>query len=215
MTTEETVTALVAGARDGDYAAWCRLVERYAPLAVSVARRFRLSPDEVEDVTATLWLRLVEHLDQIREPKALPAWIVTTTRNEALRYLRSRNRIRPIDPQDAPEFEAEDQAEVDEEMLKAERHQALRDGLEELRPQHRELLLLLLADPPLSYDEIHERLGIPKGGIGPTRARALEALRKTTAMRAFIAKTDSVTDRTGTRWTRHSGTEVTMTSWGS
>jgi RNA polymerase sigma factor (sigma-70 family) len=195
MSTEETVSALVAAARDGDEPAWCRLVDRYLPLVVSVARRYRLSPDEVKDVSGTVWLRLVEHLGQIREPRALPAWIVTTTRNETLRFLRSRNRTLPVDPQDASEFEGEDQVEVDEGLLKAERLQALRDALEELRPQHRELLLLLLTDPPLSYDEISQKLGIPKGSIGPTRARALEQLRQTTALKAFVVKTDSVTDR--------------------
>ena len=48
----------------------------------------------------------------------------------------------------------------------------------ELPEKRRELLLLLLADPPLSYDEISARLGIPRGSIGPTRARALEQLRE-------------------------------------
>jgi RNA polymerase sigma factor (sigma-70 family) len=195
MTTEETVTALVAAARDGDNAAWGRLMDRYVPLAVSVARRFRLNPDEVKDVTGTVWLRLVEHLDHIREPQALPGWIVTTTRNESLRFLRSRNRMLPIDPQNSPELEGEDQVEVDAGLLLAERRQALRDALEELRPQHRELLLLLMADPPLSYDAIAQKLDIPKGSIGPTRARALEQLRKTNALSGFVAKTDSVTDR--------------------
>jgi len=195
MTTEETVTALVAAARDGDNAAWGRLMDRYVPLAVSVARRFRLSPDEVKDVTGTVWLRLVEHLDHIREPQALPGWIATTTRNESLRFLRSRNRMLPVDPQNAPELESEDQVDVDAELLQAERRQALREALEELRPQHRELLLLLLADPPLSYDTIAEKLEIPKGSIGPTRARALEQLRRTNALSAFVTTTDSVTDR--------------------
>ena len=49
-------------------------------------------------MSQTLWLRLVEHLDQIREPRALPGWIVTTTRNEAFRLLKSRNRTLPVDP---------------------------------------------------------------------------------------------------------------------
>ena len=42
-----------------------------------------------------------------------------------------------------------------------------------------------MADPPMSYDEISTKLGIPKGSIGPTRARALEQLRNTRAMRAL------------------------------
>jgi RNA polymerase sigma factor (sigma-70 family) len=195
MTSEDTVAALVEAARSGDGEAWGRLVDRYAPLVVSVARRYRLQPDEVKDVSGTLWLRLVEHLDDIREARALPGWIATTTRNEALRLIRSRNRVRPIDPLDSSELEGEDHAEVDDQLLAAERRQALRDALEELSPHHRELLLLLLADPPLSYDEISRRLDMPKGSIGPTRARALDQLRKSTALKPFADKTSSVKDR--------------------
>ncbi len=49
----------------------------------------------------------------------------------------------------------------------------------------RDLLLLLLTDPPLAYEEISARLGIPIGSIGPTRARALEQLRRTRALRGL------------------------------
>jgi DNA-directed RNA polymerase specialized sigma24 family protein len=35
-----------------------------------------------------------------------------------------------------------------------------------------------MADPPATYAEISDRLGIPVGSIGPTRGRALEVLRR-------------------------------------
>jgi DNA-directed RNA polymerase specialized sigma24 family protein len=75
---------------------------------------------------------------------------------------------------------------VDEDLLRAERHQALREGLGQLRPTYRELLVLLSTDPPPSYDQISERLGIPRGSIGPTRARALAELRTTAALRDLV-----------------------------
>ncbi len=183
----------VAAARDGDRAAWNSLVEQYMPLVLGVAGRYRLCPDDVADVSQALWLRLVEHLDDIREPRALPGWIVTTTKNEALRLLKARQRTVLVDPQTgfALDHPADD-AELEEDLLRLERHQALRDGLRELRPQHRQLLQLLLTDPPLSYDDISRRLGIPKGSIGPTRARCLEALRNTAALRTLLGTSDSV-----------------------
>ena len=195
MTSEPTVASMVEAAKAGDVAAWGRLVERYVPLVVSVARRYRLSPDEVADVSQTLWLRLVEHLDQIREPRALPGWIVTTTRNEAFRLIKTRNRTVSYDALNDWEPRRDDDTELDEQLLRDERHQALREGLEELRPAQRQLLLLLLADPPLSYDDISHQLGIPKGSIGPTRARCLEQLRKTAALREFLPATDPVGKR--------------------
>ena len=63
---------LVAGARRGERWAWDALVERYRPLVRAVASGYRLNGRDVEDVDQTVWLRLVENLDRIREPRALP-----------------------------------------------------------------------------------------------------------------------------------------------
>jgi len=58
--------------------------------------------------------------------------------------------------------------------------------LAELNDRQRTLLLLLVEDPPPSYAEISHRTGIPVGAIGPTRARALERLRQTAAIRVHL-----------------------------
>jgi RNA polymerase sigma factor (sigma-70 family) len=183
------VDDLVSRARAGDQAAWNALVDRFLPLVNGVIARFRLSSADADDVNQTVWLRLVEHLDDLREPRALPGWLSTTCRNESLRVIRLRGRDSVTDPQ-GPTFERlGDDTDLDEALLHEERAQALRDGLAELPAARRELLELLLIDPPLSYDEISVKLGIPKGSIGPTRARALEQLRNTRAMRALVAAT--------------------------
>jgi DNA-directed RNA polymerase specialized sigma24 family protein len=36
---------------------------------------------------------------------------------------------------------------------------------------------MLMADPPVSYAEISDQLGVPVGSIGPTRGRCLDRLR--------------------------------------
>ena len=104
---------IVAAAARGDQSAWNDLVERYTPLALSVIRRYRLAGHDAADVNQTLWLRLVEHLHEIRDPQALPKWIVTTTSNECLRLLRSARRTRPVDPLAADLAGEADQAELD------------------------------------------------------------------------------------------------------
>ena len=182
-----TVDDLVARARGGDQASWNALVDRYLPLVNAVIRRYRLSSADADDVNQTVWLRLVEHLDELREPKALPGWLATTARNDALRIIRLRGKATPVDPQGWTLEREADEPDADEQLLADERAQALRDGLEELPAARRELLELLMTDPPISYDEISAKLGIPKGSIGPTRARALEQLRNTRAMRALVA----------------------------
>ncbi|HET8659330.1 MAG TPA: sigma-70 family RNA polymerase sigma factor, partial [Micromonosporaceae bacterium] len=92
MRDDPTVVDLVIAARKGDRDAWNRIVARYAPLIWTICRRFQLSRSDVDDVGQTVWLTLVEHLDTIREPAALPGWLATTTRNECLKVVRAGQR---------------------------------------------------------------------------------------------------------------------------
>ncbi|PUA79908.1 RNA polymerase sigma factor [Nocardioides currus] len=175
---------LVIQARGGSQTAWNQLVERLLPLVTSLIRRHRLYGADADDVNQTVWLRLVEHLDRIEEPLALPGWLSTVTRNECLRYLERRGRSVPADPQESPVFDrADDAPDLAEALMITERHSALVDALLELPDDRRELLLLLTEDPPLSYAEISKRCGIPVGSIGPTRARAIQQLRTSRALR--------------------------------
>lgn len=181
------ITSLVVNAAAGDERAWHEILDRYAPLLASVTSRFRLTPAETQDVAQTVWLRLVEHLGSLREPRALPRWIITTAKRESIHYLSQRRRNVPYNPLNSAwlGIAAED-AEPAADLLRAERHEALLAGLAELPTRQRELLLLLVADPPLSYAVISQRTGIPTGSIGPTRSRALARLRQTVTLGDFL-----------------------------
>ena len=181
------ITLLVAAAEQGDEGAWGEIVDRYTPLVVSVALRYRLSSAELQDVSQTVWLRLVEHLSSLREARALPMWLITTAKREALRTAMASSRVRPSDPQDetwTQRLVSEDDPDAD--LVRSERHAALLDGFATLSPRQRELLTLLSEDPPVPYAEISRRMGIPIGAIGPTRARALERLRQTPSVQQLV-----------------------------
>ncbi|WP_434440982.1 RNA polymerase sigma factor [Lentzea sp. E54] len=188
MTSASPIAALVSAAAEGDQSAWNEIVDRYTPLVVSVIYKHRLRPSDAADVNQTLWLRLVEQIGRLREPEALPGWIMTTTRNECLRVLRVQQRTHLYDPlseSDALESEQVD-ADVEADLLAVERRQALRDGFAELTEQCKRLLTKLMTDPPPSYQVVSEELAMPVGSIGPTRIRCLEKLRKTPAISAFL-----------------------------
>ena len=76
-------------ARNGDEHAWAALVERYAPLIWSICRKYRLDDSDAADAGQNVWLHLVDQLGKIRDPAALPGWLVTTTRRECERISRS------------------------------------------------------------------------------------------------------------------------------
>jgi RNA polymerase sigma factor (sigma-70 family) len=181
------ITWLVDLAARGDEWAWREIVSRYTPLLAGVIGSFRLPVAEAQDVAQTVWLRLLEHLAGLREPQALPMWIITTAKRECMHCLSRQRRMVPLDPQDPSWLAATaDDNEPGADLDRAERHEALLAGLAELPPRQRELLVLLMADPPLSYDTIHQRTGIAIGSIGPTRSRALERLRGTAPVTRYL-----------------------------
>jgi RNA polymerase sigma factor (sigma-70 family) len=183
------VTDLVARARKGDGRAWDALVERYAPLIWSICRKYRLDDADAADVGQSVWLHLLDQLDRVRDPDALPGWLATTTRRECVRVLRAAQGLQAAGyVLDAEGWPDEHGKTAEQELLVAERHAALRDALRDLPLCYQRLIAMLAADPPVPYAEISASLGIAVGSIGPTRARCLERLRRHPAIVALMAE---------------------------
>ena len=175
------VTDLVMRARNGDKQAWDALVERYAPLIWSICRRYGISGPAAEDVAQHVWLHLVESLNNLRDPAALPGWVSTTTRRECCRIRRVQGPVAD-DTQVLENLPDGHAKTVEHELLMAERHATLREAFARLPLPFQRLLALLVADPPVPYAEISARLGIPVGSIGPNRSRSLDRLRRDPAI---------------------------------
>jgi RNA polymerase sigma factor (sigma-70 family) len=185
---DNSVVTLVMRARDGDERAWAALVERYAPLIWSLCRQYRLDTSATADVGQNVWLLLVNQLGKIRDPAALPGWLATTTRRECTRVLnRAPVRQAARHEPDAENIPDGDSGTIEQGLLAAERHAALREAFTHLAPRDQQLIALLIEDPPVPYAEISTRLGIPAGSIGPTRRRCLDKLRHHPAIAALIS----------------------------
>ena len=171
-----TNARVVAAAARGDETAWHTIVDRYSSLVWAIARTHRLSSGDAADVVQATWLRLVEHLADIRNADGIGAWLATTARREALLAIRRAARCEPSDAVDvAPDTPAPG---LDTELLRQERRTAVAAALHRLPARDQSLLRLLTLDPAPSYDEIGAALAMPIGSIGPTRSRALERLRR-------------------------------------
>lgn len=190
---DPSVIELVERARDGEQDAWDQLVARYAPLVWAMCRRYGLSRADAEDVGACVWLRLVERLETIREPAALPGWLATTARHECLYLLRTKKRQVPVDTEDYFDDEAEPAS--DEWLLAQERQIALRAAFATLSQRCQRLLSLLFADPPMPYAQISAELQISVGSIGPQRGRCLEELRAAPQLAALLESRPARMDR--------------------
>jgi RNA polymerase sigma factor (sigma-70 family) len=172
------IVEIVSAAAQGDQQAWNQLVERYSGLLWAVARGHRLGTADAADVVQTTWLRLIEHLPQIRNREGIGAWLATTARRECLRLLRNGARCQPTDEMELLVDAVADHAELDSALLTAERDAELWAAFSRLPARDQALLRLLAVDSPPSYEEISAALGMPIGSIGPTRARSLERLRR-------------------------------------
>lgn len=174
-TTNKPLSELLGGARAGDDAAWEGIVRRFAPLIVSITRSHRLSESDSRDVMQLVWLKLLEHLNRIREPNALPGWISVTTRNACLDTIRVNRRT-----VSTPSFrdERSNGAAPDESIMTSVDRREVVAAWAHLGASCRELLAMCCVEPRVSYADISQALGIPIGSIGPTRGRCLETLRQ-------------------------------------
>jgi RNA polymerase sigma factor (sigma-70 family) len=171
------IAQLVRGAAARDLQAWERLVNQYARLIWSITVEFKLGESDAADVAQTTWLRLLEHIHRLEYPERVGSWLAATARHECLRCVAARKRVvLGHDDSDISGAMVHD-AEIDARLLADESAQVVREALSRLPRRWQRLLELLMADPPASYAEISDQLGLPVGSIGPTRGRCLAQLR--------------------------------------
>lgn len=195
MQTLETLSdaELLLRCRDGSQPAWNALVRRFQRLVYTVPRRAGLSEAQAGDVFQVAFSRLFEHIDRIDDPARVRAWLVTTAKRETLRLLEQDRRLaEPAAGGDGVADQDSDddagQGALDRLVDPSPLPDALLDDLQQQDRVHRAmalldersralLTLLFLQDETPSYGEIAQRMQMPEGSIGPTRARCLQRLR--------------------------------------
>ena len=171
-----SIAEVVRLAAKGDEGAWRDLVDRFDRLVMGSVRRIGgLSNEDYEDAAATTWLRFVDEVHRLRNPKAVGAWLGTTAYREALRIARKR---RPSVDLDEAVLGQRIGVEPDlgENLLCDQIRATVVAAMDSLSPTGRRLLEAMLDDPDASYKEIEVNYGIMVGSIGPIRKRVLNTL---------------------------------------
>ena len=169
-------------ARAHDAEAWAELHRRYVNRLRAVARTYRLSGHDVEDVVQASWVRCLESIHALRDPSAVGAWLETTVRRECLRLLTRGRREQPADDDALALYDAEAPSDLDE----LERRLVLAQAIAKL-PAHQARLLGAMLAGDASYERLSAALGMPVGAIGPTRKRAIVRLRQDEELLASVA----------------------------
>ena len=181
ITDAELVRRCLAGESD----AWRGLLERYSDLVHALLRRAGLDEPSIEDAFQEVALLLWKNLRRLRDTERLASWVGTTTRRIAWRA-RRRARTREVHENAA---RRDDVLVQTDPGASVEEEQALREALGHLGARCRELLsLLYFQSSEASYEEVARKLSMPRGSLGPTRARCLEALRHELLLRGVGAE---------------------------
>jgi RNA polymerase sigma factor (sigma-70 family) len=175
--TTSDIAHLLERAADGDPRAWEEILSRYSALVSATVRSFRLQEADTQDAIQATWLRLAQNVHRIQHPNRLGGWLATTTRRECLHILRHIRRI-PTLPKTVQETLNEPSTRPEQSAIDADAIRWLWKYVDELPPRRRAILHALFTDNPPTYARIAATTGIPLGGIGPTRTRALQQLQQ-------------------------------------
>jgi RNA polymerase sigma factor (sigma-70 family) len=165
-------------AAKNDWAAWHEMVKRFGHLVMHTACSTGLNSSDAADAAQLTWLRLHEHVHEIRQPERLPSWLAVTARREALRIaLGARRYVLCAEP-DTDYRTDHSWAVTDIYPVEGDYGPVVEATLRNLPARYEQLLRLLMSEDCPSYTEVSKQMGIPIGSIGPMRMRALQILRQ-------------------------------------
>jgi len=176
--TPRTDRELVAACVSGDERAWNDLIERYNRLIFSIPLKQGLGRDEAADIFQAVCLDLVAELPRLRDPQALPAWLIQTTLHKVSKWRRRNDRYVSDEGGWAERAPAPHADMPDALIQELQQTQALRDAIDALPDRCRQMVRMLFFEtPPRPYRDVASELGVATGSIGFLRSRCLDRLR--------------------------------------
>jgi RNA polymerase sigma factor (sigma-70 family) len=169
---------LVNKCLSGSEEAWGLLIDKYKALIYSIPQKYGLPPHEAADVFQATCVELLVRLPELREPRALPKWLIQVAHHQCWKWKQQSQRMVSHDSQpDVPEPETPAVAET--LLQEAHEEQMLREAMAKLSTKCRRLIeLLFFETPSRRYSEVAEELGMAVGSIGFTRQKCIQRLRR-------------------------------------
>ena len=166
---------LIEATLRGDGQAFRTLVGEYQRLVASVAWRFGVKRQEVDDVVSEVFLKVYSNLPRYRPDHAFSTWLYRLAVNHVLDHGRKVRRT----PKsvEMPVAVADPRPSAKAEVLADERAEILRAALLEVDPRYREALTLVYTEG-LKVEEAASLLRVPEGTVKTRLLRGREALRK-------------------------------------
>jgi RNA polymerase sigma-70 factor (ECF subfamily) len=160
----------------GEAAAWEEIVQRYHRRIYNICYRFSGSPDQAQDLTQEVFIKMYGSLKSYDSQRAaFMTWMTTITRNLLVDYFRKTKQERMTDSLDGATSEHEDALPLSERIpdkalppdarvQSRETKEAVHRALQKLSPDLREAVILRdLQD--MDYREIAAVLRVPEGTV--------------------------------------------------
>jgi RNA polymerase sigma-70 factor (ECF subfamily) len=183
-----TDTALVAGLRAGDTAAFETLIERYGGRLLRLARRFCGSEEDARDALQDAMLAVFKSIGNFESNSMLSTWLHRIVVNACLMKLRTKRRTGGVEidleeylprfKEDGHQLEpSQPWTESVESMLERDELRAqVRASIDQL-PETYRVVLQLRDIEEMSTEETAEVLGITPNAVKIRLHRARQALR--------------------------------------
>ena len=171
-------TRLVKECLSGNEEAWSLLIEKYKALIYSIPVKYGLPADEAADVFQATCMELLARLPELREPRALPKWLMQVAHHQCYRWKQQQSRVVSRDAD--PDLPAPETPAIAESLVQqTQEEQMLREATASLTSQCRRLVELLFFETPARpYAEVAAELGLSVGSIGFTRQKCMQRLRR-------------------------------------
>jgi RNA polymerase sigma factor (sigma-70 family) len=177
---------LVKECLKGSEQAWSALIDKYKGLIFSIPVRFGIGADGASEVFQDVCLSLLCELPNLRQPKALPAWLMRTAWHRCVRWKRQQGRYVELEPEAAAGSIADPPPMPEALAQEVEAEQILHEAMAGLSARCYQLVRMLFFEmPSVPYQEIAEKLGLAIGSIGFVRMRCLKKLQKLLLEKGF------------------------------
>jgi RNA polymerase sigma-70 factor (ECF subfamily) len=154
--------AWIAAVANGDRRAFDELYREYGPRVFRFSYRLIRDQTKAEEVTNDVMLEVWKHADRFEGRSAVSTWIFGIARHRTLNAVRGKTlHLTAIDE---AEHVADESVTAEKVIDQATSRNALREALNKLSPDHREVLELTFFYE-LSYKEIAEIANCPENTV--------------------------------------------------
>ena len=173
---------LIEKVRSGDHDAFEPLVREHQKKVYNLALKLLRDPDDAEDAAQESFIKAYTSLDGFRADSRFSVWLYRITYNICLDFLRRKKRENEVslstDDDEGREMELQipdERSSPEKEYEKAELRALIREGLDTLTPEHRQILIMReISD--MSYADIASALGLSEGTVKSRISRARHSL---------------------------------------